>query len=232
MANIKVSEMPETTAANIDDLIMIIQGGGNKKITEKNLLGDRVVVSPTEPTGDNRKKVWMQKGKNKFNPNDKTKYIRVCFNDGTATDIQLEQGTTATTYEPYVEDKIYIKNNNDVYEEFIKKQEEVYSTTETKIGTWIDGKTLYRKVYDGIALSGNETIVEQTSGIIVQKIYGYFVHTTNKSIQEIGAYRAMDTASTSRVLWDGTYVKVQGGTDWQTGQYTVRVIIEYTKTTE
>lgn len=196
MANIKVSEMPETTAANIDDLIMIIQGGGNKKITEKNLLGDRVVVSPTEPTGDNRKKVWMQKGKNKFNPNDKTngylningsftsatdwtcsgfieinsnkyilsanatatrviwceydgsmniigtrhevaygnpiaivsvntKYIRVCFNDGTATDIQLEQGTTATTYEPYVEDKIYIKNNNDVYEEFIEKNGEI-----------------------------------------------------------------------------------------------------------
>ena len=49
-----------------------------------------------------------------------TKYIRVCFNDGTATDIQLEQGTTATTYEPYVEDKIYIKNNNGVYEEFTK----------------------------------------------------------------------------------------------------------------
>ena len=42
----------------------------------------------------------------------------------------------------------------------------------------------------------------------------------------------MDTASTSRVLWDGTYVKVQGGTDWQTGKYTARVIIEYTKTTD
>lgn len=63
MANIKVSEMPETTSANIDDLIMIIQGGGNKKITEKNLLGDRVVVSPTEPTGNNRKKFGLEKGK-------------------------------------------------------------------------------------------------------------------------------------------------------------------------
>lgn len=109
---------------------------------------------------------------------------------------------------------------------------DIYSTEEKRIGTWIDGKTLYRKVYDGIALSGSETIVEQTSGITVQKIYGYLVHTTNKSIQVIGAYRAMDTASTSRVFWDGTYVKVQGGTDWQTGQYTARVIIEYTKTTD
>lgn len=153
------------------------------------MLGDSIVVSATEPVGNDRRKVWFRKGKNKFNPNDKTngylnidgsftsatdwtcsgfieinsnkyilsanttarrviwceydgnmniigtrhevaygnpiaivsvntKYIRVCFNDGTATDIQLEQGTTATTYEPYVEDKIYIKNNNDVYEEF------------------------------------------------------------------------------------------------------------------
>lgn len=35
MADIKVSEMPETTSANIDDLIMIIQGGGNKKNNRK-----------------------------------------------------------------------------------------------------------------------------------------------------------------------------------------------------
>ena len=74
MANIKVSEMPETTAANIDDLIMIIQGGGNKKITEKNLLGDRVVVSPTEPTGGNRKKIWFQKTKNLLNCNGFSSY--------------------------------------------------------------------------------------------------------------------------------------------------------------
>lgn len=40
---------------------------------------------------------------------------------------------------------IYVRNSNGVYEEFIKKSEEVYSTEETKIGTWIDGKPLYRK---------------------------------------------------------------------------------------
>lgn len=36
---------------------------------------------------------------------------------------QIEQGSTATTYEEYVEPVIYVKNNN-VYEEFIKKQED------------------------------------------------------------------------------------------------------------
>lgn len=44
-----------------------------------------VIVSPTEPTGKNRKKVWMQN-------TDEDK-------------------------------KIYIKNSNDVYEEFVKKED-------------------------------------------------------------------------------------------------------------
>ena len=33
--------------------------------------------------------------------------------------IQIEQGSTATSYEPYVGKKIYIKNDNGIYEEFL-----------------------------------------------------------------------------------------------------------------
>lgn len=40
---------------------------------------------------------------------------------------------------------IYVRNSNGVYEEFLKKSEEIYSTEEQRIGTWIDGKPLYRK---------------------------------------------------------------------------------------
>lgn len=36
---------------------------------------------------------------------------------------QLEQGSTATAYEEYIEPKMYVLNNNNVYEEFIKKEE-------------------------------------------------------------------------------------------------------------
>lgn len=188
-----------------------------KKITEKNLLGDRIVVSSTEPTGDNRKKVWFQKGKNLFNKNDVrygyelnggdgsvvesekyfvSDYIKVypgqklyksgssagtsnCFYDenknfistvrlvdgvisvpttnsisymrtnGLLTDldsIQITSGDTQLAYEAYIEPKIFIKNDNNIYEEFIKKQEEIYSTDKVKIGTWTNGAVLYRKV--------------------------------------------------------------------------------------
>lgn len=58
--------------------------------------------------------------------------------------------------EPTTGEKVWFKNddnsiyvrNNGVYEEFIKKSEEVYSTEEQRIGTWIDGKPLYRKVVE------------------------------------------------------------------------------------
>lgn len=148
--------------------------------------------------------------------------------------IQLEQGSVATTYQPYIQSKIFILNNNNIYEEFVKNSDNMldYSIQEQKIGTWINGKPLYRKIYDGIQVNTSEIIVAETKEIIVQMIYGWFVYTPTKGIQPIGGYRAMDSASTSRVLWDGTYVKVQGNTDWQTGQFTARVVIEYTKTTD
>lgn len=192
-----------------------------------------VVVSPTEPTGGNRKKIWMQHGKpNLFNPStaqsflgyfDKTKtsitssgqskitYMSITggktytvskkagtrFNVGTtsatpqvgtsiidnannvteanvqinATKVTIETSSNAQYLiiwyyagtdtvsdtemlnsirvvegtEVYVDDKEYILNENNIYEKF-EPQNEVYSTEEVKIGTWIDGKPLYRKV--------------------------------------------------------------------------------------
>lgn len=58
---------------------------------------------------------------------------------------QIEQGSTATEYEAYIEPTIYTKNDNGVYEEIISNKAEKYSTNELAVGTWIDGKTIYRK---------------------------------------------------------------------------------------
>ena len=140
-----------------------------------------VTVSPTEPTGNNKNKVWFKRGKNLFDKNlivstsDAIKYIPVkvkkntdytlSTNSGTnslanvflttsasgastanngamlnnprtvnsenndilyvgyRTDlssywIQLEQGSSATSYEAYIKPTLYTKNNNNVYEEF------------------------------------------------------------------------------------------------------------------
>ena len=89
-----------------------------------------------------------------FTPNDDINLVTFILEGivkGTAynyeiSNLQIEQGSSATTYNAYVEPNIYIKNSNELYDNFNIKNEEVYSTEEQKIGTWIDGKPLYRKV--------------------------------------------------------------------------------------
>jgi hypothetical protein len=47
-----------------------------------------------------------------------------------------------------IDKKIYTKNNNGTYEEFYDEtNREVHSTSEQRIGTWIDGKPLYEKTF-------------------------------------------------------------------------------------
>ena len=88
------------------------------------------------------------------------KYIELIFNskqtgltnvDGIDfTGVLLERGSKATEYEPYTDQKaIYVRNDNGVYEEFLDiekaNNQKKYLTAEQIIGTWIDGKPLYRK---------------------------------------------------------------------------------------
>lgn len=71
---------------------------------------------------------------------------------------QLEQNTVATSYEEYIEPTIYCKNENGVFEEFIKKDNlDNYSLAEQRIGTWIDGKPLYKRTIN-FGLVGSDQI--------------------------------------------------------------------------
>ena len=51
--------------------------------------------------------------------------------------------------------------------EEVEDKGEIYSTTETRVGTWIDGKPLYRKVVDLGNLPNNaqKTVVANTSNL-------------------------------------------------------------------
>lgn len=80
--------------------------------------------------------------------------------------------------------KIYVLNNNNIYEEFIKKEEITYSTEEQKIGTWIDGKNIYRKVINYMPASTDynynhniQNIYEvlPMSTLLVHRVNGQFV---------------------------------------------------------
>lgn len=73
-------------------------------------------------------------------------YLRLLFNnsgdtnlsvsDILSSDIQIEQGSAATEYEPYVKKKIFIKNDNNVYDEFYNESGIVESGSDDN-GDWI-----------------------------------------------------------------------------------------------
>lgn len=255
-----------------------------------------LIVSAVEPSGANRKKVWLQKGKNKFNPNDKTKgylntngnftsatdwtcsgfieinsdkyilsanttatrviwceydssmniigtrhevvygnpiaivstntkYIKVCFNDGTATDIQLEQGTTATIYEAYVEDKFFIKNASGNYEEFMKKEGQIYSTDEQVIGTWIDGKPLYRKTIETIVNNQQQAISLDFSIDKLKKVEGGL-----DNGDQIIPFGFDANTNYCRVFIQKDNKTLYCMNSW--GRGTLYITLEYTKTTD
>lgn len=105
MANIKVSEMPLATSVAPEDLIMLIQGGGNKRVTTNTLLGDNVIVSPTEPVGNDRKKVWFRWSNNLF---DKDNTL-----DG--YEINGDTGEVKVRSDYFVSDYIKVSPNDKVF---------------------------------------------------------------------------------------------------------------------
>lgn len=131
---------------------------------------------------------------------------------------QLEIGSEATSYTPY-------KNFDG----------EIYSTGETKIGTWIDGKPLYRKTFNSTLTGTTGSKEFDLSGMsidTVTHIYGTtYSYVNNRVIyRNIAGTYAYNGSVTE---WSGAYTS---GTSlifrWYNLQITnVWVTIEYTKTT-
>jgi len=89
-----------------------------------------------------------------------------CFNADFTSDfanlkVQLEEGDTATSYEPYITPSIYV-DNEEIYNQNIMN----YSTSEIRIGTWL-GKPLYRKVvkYSSTISAGWSGVAFSTLGL-------------------------------------------------------------------
>ena len=283
-----------------------------------------VIVSATEPTGNNREKVWLKKSKNLYNAEqninvsqtdtyhrvdlkanttytisfiksrlsgetitgniiykfatircfDKTgtkisdissstvtltsgsieiqqtfitpnnlAYVGINFgnNNGdtnvntTVSNIQIEQGTTATTYEPYVEPKMYCLNDNNVYEEFIQKENKKYSTEEQRIGTFL-GKPLYKKTLNlnTPSTTSNTEVGNFDSNFIVRNYYGHIKIAASNQLLPINFYFTEEyniaTYVTNSKDSQGK-INMKVGIASYTNQPTT-ITLEYTKTTD
>jgi len=152
-------------------------------------------------------------------PNDAV-YFRIYFcaeiANATFTDVQIEKGNTATSYSPY--------QNLNGYD--------IYSRGEMRIGTWIDGKPLYRKVYEisiSSLTSSVDTDITALNMDTLVNIYGTTIQGTYKR-NVFNTYAYSGTLSE----WSGVFIN---GTTLTFRNYNLAVtkaymILEYTKTTD
>lgn len=139
--------------------------------------------------------------------------------------LQIEKGNGTSTYEKYITPTINVDGDN-IYK---KEKNEIYTTYEQRIGTWIDGKPIYRKV---IALGSlpNNTYKEISTGLIntnisLTKIYGFAYTSTRDSQVALGdIYTRFEVRSGNNVIRVTTTANYSA--------YTGYAVLEYTKTTD
>ena len=105
-----------------------------------------------------------------FTTPNNAKYVRLTGLLENLDTMQLEQGTTATPYEPYIEKKIYTKNDNGIYEEFYKNNGIIESGSNEN-GSWVkfaDGTMICRHIANmgscTFALHSGGLYTDQTNG--------------------------------------------------------------------
>lgn len=136
----------------------------------------------------------------------------------------LKEGSTATAYEPYIENPSINVDEEELHFDN-------YSTNEQVIGKWIDGKPLYRKVLDIGAMPNNAQGGTQHGISNINIIVNARIMMTNGSnfIPAPSGYPG-NTSLDSYVYADKNYIYIRTGTDRST--YNGYGILEYTKTTD
>lgn len=109
-----------------------------------------------------------------------------------------------------------------------------YTTDEKVIGTWIDGKPLYRRTFyydnqSGLS-SGDNKIIQLDSAINVTKLDGFLVAPDNNK-RWILPY-SKGSSTTAVIITDDHYINLYVNSDSWASTRKVYITIEYTKTTD
>lgn len=118
---------------------------------------------------------------------------------------------------------------------------DVYSTEETVVGTWIDGKPLYRKVFittTPTVSTGGKAVSRSMdcSALNVDEpctLYAGFVHSDDSSYTSLPVFTTGSNARTLKAYYSTATHKISVTHDspsWS--EYPITIIFEYTKTTD
>lgn len=148
---------------------------------------------------------------------------------------QLEKGEK-TSFEPYIVPSINVDG-----EEWYNSNISKYSTNETKIGTWIDGKNLYRKVVTITSINTNDNVTEISISLTnLNEIVniGGSVKTSSGQYKPVTTYYTNSTGLVQKYGFcvyaiSSSLMTLSYGDWWKGGMFNgCKVIIEYTKTTD
>ena len=111
------------------------------------------------------------------------------------------------------------------------EQKDTYSTNEIKVGTWVDGKPVYRKVIEGVTSGTPDTeyVIHTISNIKKTVSYYGSILDNNMVSHKIGTYLSTKYNSVVFVDTSGN-VYMRHGSAMVNKSYSL--IIEYTKTTD
>ncbi len=153
-------------------------------------------------------------------------YIRFISYTTETTKVLIKVGTSVTSTELNINDSMYILGDDDIYRKF-SPQNNIYSLEEIKIGTWIDGKPLYRKILIGtfanttnfIEMIYNVSQLVNIGGTIQDRPWNYFINTTSQTAE-------LD------VVLIGNVINFRLRATDRLANQAYKIILEYTKTTD
>lgn len=213
---IKISELPQASQLTSDDIIPIVQSGDTKKIPVGNVISN----SHNSSTAGTYSSNYINDNFNKLIP-------KASYNT-----------SSNETYScSYVNGAIpemfnsYSTSSDDAYSCNYINGLNTYSTTEHRIGTWIDGKPVYQTT---IIRTTTGDVAHQISNIDkITGIKGFFmrkdgVYETLPRIDDISGWNAYigDVSKTTINLKLGANYTGNVGLD------TAYITLEYTKTTD
>lgn len=107
-----------------------------------------------------------------------------------------------------------------------------YSTTEQVIGTWVDGKPLYRKTLNCGAGPNNGIVYTplNVTGARVHNLYGTGINSAGGALP-VNSVRPVDGINSSiGAYYNGAQIAIESGTD-RSG-HTFYITVEYTKASD
>lgn len=152
------------------------------------------------------------------------------FNDNGTITLHLGNGypTGSTAYTVNI--TVLYTKTSDAANSFNYASENDYSTSETIVGTWLNGEKIYQKTIQTTsqASGGTKTIATLTSGSKILHAFGYVETPSARVIIPYCTITTTQATDLAVIMQSGNNINLIMGTSWQSG-WSVIVTIQYTK---